>query len=78
MDSHIVEHYQTAAKVHTLCRKKASDMIQPGVKLLDIAEEIEALTLKHGCGIAFPVNLSLNDIAAHYTPPAKDETIVST
>lgn len=76
MDPHVVEHYEDAAKVHALCRKKAVDMIQPGVKLLDIAEEIEALTLKHGCGIAFPVNLSLNDVAAHYTPAHDDATKV--
>lgn len=76
MDSQIVEYYQDAAKVHNLARKKAEDMIQPGVKLLTIAEEIEALTKKHGCGIAFPVNLSLNDIAAHYTPSSDDAQVV--
>lgn len=76
MDSKIVEHYQTAAKVHALCRAKAREMIQPGVKLLDIAEEIESLTEKNGCGIAFPLNLSLNDVAAHYTPRENDDTVV--
>lgn len=77
MDSKIVEYYQTAAKVHALCRARAREMIQPGVKLLDIAEEIEGLTKKHGCGVAFPLNLSLNDVAAHYTPSVDDETVVS-
>ncbi len=76
MDSKIIEHYQTAAKVHEMCRARAREFIQPGIKLLDIAEEIESLTKKHGCGIAFPVNLSLNDIAAHYTPSATDDTLV--
>lgn len=76
MKQEIVESYETAAKVHALCRARAHDFIQPGVKLLDIAEEIESLTKKHGCGIAFPLNLSLNELAAHYTPSEKDETIV--
>ncbi len=76
MNTQIIEHYQTAAKVHELCRAKAREMIQPGVKLLDIADEIEALTKKHGCGIAFPLNLSLNEIAAHYTPSDTDDTVV--
>jgi methionyl aminopeptidase len=76
MNAQIIENYETAAKVHELCRKRARDFIQPGVKLLDIAEEIEALTKKHGCGIAFPLNLSLNEIAAHYTPSHNDETRV--
>lgn len=73
MDSEIVDHYQTAAKVHALCREKARRMIEPGIKLLDIANEIESLAEKHGCGNAFPLNLSLNDIAAHYTPKEDDE-----
>jgi methionyl aminopeptidase len=76
MDVKIIENYETAAKVHELCRKHAYEFIQPGVKLLDIAEEIESLTQKHGCGIAFPLNLSLNDVAAHYTPSENDDTIV--
>ena len=76
MSPEIIENYETAAKVHALCREKARAFIQPGVKLVDIAEEIESLTKKHGCGIAFPLNLSLNDIAAHYTPSDKDETLV--
>ncbi|MEK6970846.1 MAG: type II methionyl aminopeptidase [archaeon] len=76
MEPHVIEHYQDAAKVHALCRKKAVEMIQPGIKLVDIAETIESLTQKHGCGIAFPLNLSLNDIAAHYTPSAGDEQVV--
>lgn len=76
MNTQIIEHYQTAAKVHELCRKRAREFIQPGVKLLDIADEIESLTKKHGCGIAFPLNLSLNDVAAHYTPSDGDKTIV--
>jgi methionyl aminopeptidase len=76
MDEKIVENYQTAAKVHALCRAKAREMIQPGVKLLTIADEIESLTQKHGCGVAFPLNLSLNEAAAHYTPSENDETRV--
>ncbi len=76
MDPHIIECYETAAKVHALCRTHARNTIQPGMKLLDIAEDIEALTQIHGCGIAFPVNLSLNEVAAHYTPSENDETTV--
>ncbi|MFH0970583.1 MAG: type II methionyl aminopeptidase [Candidatus Diapherotrites archaeon] len=76
MEHSIVEHYQTAAKVHALCRKRAEEFIQPGMKLLDIAEEIEPLMKKNGCGIAFPLNLSLNELAAHYTPSEEDDTRV--
>lgn len=76
MEPLIVENYQEASRVHALCRKKALDMIQPGVKIIDIADEIESLILKEKCGIAFPINLSANEVAAHDTAGENDTRIV--
>ena len=42
--------------------------------LLEIAEKVETKILQLGGRPAFPVNLSLNSIAAHYTPSLGDET----
>ena len=42
--------------------------------LVEIAEKIEAKILELGGEIAFPVNLSIDDVAAHYTPTLRDET----
>jgi len=61
--------------------KQASDyaktIIKPGVKLLDIAEKIEDKIMELGGKLAFPVNLSINEIAAHYTPSHDDSTLAS-
>jgi len=48
---------------------------KPGMKLIEIAEAIDAKILELGGDFAFPVNLSLNEIAAHYTPELGDDTI---
>ena len=49
--------------------------IKKGMLLLEIAELIENKIYEMGGEPAFPVNLSINEIAAHYTPSMNDETI---
>jgi methionyl aminopeptidase len=67
-----------AAEVHRLVRKHARKHIRPGMRMTDIAENIEdgtrALVEANGfeSGIAFPTGLSLNNCAAHYSPNAGD------
>ena len=53
----------------------AKKIAKPGMTLLSIAEQIENKITELGAKPAFPLNLSLNHIAAHYTPFPKDETI---
>jgi methionyl aminopeptidase len=47
-------------------------MIAEGVSLHSVAEETEALIRKKGAKPAFPVNISINQIAAHFTPASND------
>lgn len=51
------------------------EKIGSGVKLLDVAEFVEKLTVEKGAVPAFPCNISINDRAAHYTPVADDKTV---
>lgn len=55
--------------------QKAKSMIKPGVKLLDVAEHVEKYVRDNGFGCAFPLNLSVNNEAAHYTPSLLDEKV---
>jgi len=71
MDKEILEKYVKAGEISKEVKKFARDEIKPGLKLLDLAEKIEKM-IKDKAGIAFPVNISLNDIAAHYTPDIGD------
>lgn len=50
----------------------ARDMVKPGVKLISVAEKVEGFLKEKGYGAAFPLNLSINDQAAHYTPILDD------
>ncbi|MFH0752107.1 MAG: type II methionyl aminopeptidase [archaeon] len=48
---------------------------KPGVKLLDLANKADGKIFALDGRPAFPINLSLNHIAAHYTPGIDDETV---
>ncbi len=63
-----------AGKIASEAKKYARTIAKPGVLLLEIAEKIEAKIAELGGKPAFPVNLSINDIAAHYTPSYDDKT----
>ncbi len=53
----------------------ARERVKPGAKLLDVANAIEAFAKEQGYGLAFPVNLSINEYAAHYAPSSEDERV---
>ena len=76
MDSKEAEKYTKAGKILKEVKENAKKNIKAGQKLIDIAEKIEKEIVQKGAGIAFPVNLSLNEAAAHYTPSVGDETIL--
>lgn len=76
-----METYQNirrAAEVHRQVRAYARQNIKPGMTMTEIAEMIEdgtrALVEESGMdsGIGFPTGLSVNEVAAHYTPNAGD------
>lgn len=70
------ENYIKAGKVLKQVKENAVKKAKVGMKLLELAEEIEKEIVDAGAGIAFPVNLSLNNFAAHYTPSFNDETVI--
>ena len=75
MEKTEIDSYIKAGGIAKEVKKFALDLIKPGMKLIDIAESIDAKIIELGGNFAFPVNLSLNEYAAHYTPASGDETI---
>jgi methionyl aminopeptidase len=68
MDNLEFDSYVKAGKIARGVKNFALGFIKPNMKLIDIAEKIDAKILELGGEMAFPVNLSLNEIAAHFTP----------
>jgi methionyl aminopeptidase len=71
-----LECYLKAGKIASEQREKTRRKDHVGSTLLTICESIEREIQEKGGMPAFPVNVSLNDIAAHYTAEPNDETIV--
>jgi methionyl aminopeptidase len=69
--------YLEAGKIASRIRERVRKVDFSGKRLYDICENIEK-DISSNAGIpAFPVNVSLNEIAAHYTAEPGDATVVN-
>ncbi|MDR2874018.1 MAG: type II methionyl aminopeptidase [Methanobrevibacter sp.] len=72
-----IESYEKSGKIVSKVRDDASKLIKDGLAIIDLVEFVESEIIKAGAGIAFPCNVSVNEITAHYTSPLNDENIIS-
>ncbi len=68
MDTDELSLFKEAGRVVARIREESKSLIMVDAPLLDIAETIEKMIDDEGAKPAFPVNISINDVAAHYTP----------
>ncbi len=73
MEPKELESYRKAGKIASEIREWSRELVKNNAKALDIAEKIEAKIIEAGAGIAFPVNVCINDVTAHYSPKYNDE-----
>ena len=71
-----LEAYRKAGKLVAEVREQVRPLVKPDVTLLEIAEAVEDLIAQKGVKPAFPCNVSVNEIAAHYSPPADDDSTI--
>jgi methionyl aminopeptidase len=74
MDQEIIDNYIKAGKIASRVREESRNLVKPGVLLIDLAEKIEKQIIELGGIPAWPVNISINEIAAHYSPTKGDDT----
>ncbi|MFH1064222.1 MAG: M24 family metallopeptidase [Candidatus Woesearchaeota archaeon] len=72
MEEETLNNYLKAGKIAAEAREYGRALVKPGVSILEVAEQIEAKIRSLGGKPAFPVNISFNDTAAHYTPAPND------
>ena len=76
MSKNYIQDYTKAGKAVIAAKKIARKIVIPGALLLDITKQCEAAIMNSGCELAVPVNLCLDNIAAHYSSPLDDQTTV--
>src|SRR3989338_3795004 len=75
MEKEAMDKFIKAGKIASEVRESSKDLIKDGMMLADIAEKLEQMIIDKGGVPAFPLNLSINSQAAHYTPSKNDNTI---
>jgi len=87
MDIQLLENYIKAGEIHKTVRDYIMPLLNEGIKYVDIVESIENKiademsnlnkcneTTQVNNGVAFPTGISVNNVAAHFTPSYKDDS----
>ncbi len=75
MEQEIIDKILKAGKIAQELRRYAREIVVRDKPLFEIATLIDEKIKHLGAKPAFPVNLSINEIAAHYTPAYGDATL---
>ncbi len=71
-----LEKYREAGRIAALVMRRAKRLVSKNRKLEIICNSLERDIKSHSAEPAFPVNVSVNQIAAHYTSPIDDSLIL--
>jgi methionyl aminopeptidase len=75
MNDEVYEKYKIAGKIASETLNYGKNLIKTGVSFLEVANNIELKIIEKGAGLAFPVNIAINNIAAHYSPFHNDTLV---
>jgi methionyl aminopeptidase len=75
MDNKIEKKYIQAGNITSVISKYIKSIVKPETLILEIAEKTEAEIVKQGGKPAFPVDVSCNEVAAHYSPFWQDKNV---
>jgi methionyl aminopeptidase len=74
MNQEELKSWKIAGRIAAEAIQLSETLVKENTLLIDINNKIEEFIIKKGAKPAFPVNLSLNNIAAHYTAIPNDLT----
>ncbi|HEY4822768.1 MAG TPA: type II methionyl aminopeptidase [Candidatus Bathyarchaeia archaeon] len=72
LDSEEIDSFRKAGGIIAKLRREVPALVKPGKPVIEICEELEHRIKTLGGEPAFPVNVGINEIAAHYTSPPGD------
>jgi methionyl aminopeptidase len=76
MEKEILEKYIKAGEIAAEVLSFAKGIVRKDMLVVELAEKVEKKIFELGAKPAFPVNISLNDIAAHYHPALNDKLTI--
>jgi methionyl aminopeptidase len=72
----MIESYEKAGKIVSQVREDALKLIKDGLPIIDLVNFVEGQIIEKGGFPAFPCNVSINEVTAHYTSPPGDENTI--
>lgn len=69
-------NYERAGEIAREVREEVVNFLSEGTPIIKVCEKVEGLIRKKGGEPAFPCNVSINEVAAHYTSPPKDRSVI--
>ncbi|MGP3666900.1 MAG: type II methionyl aminopeptidase [Candidatus Bathyarchaeota archaeon] len=73
-----VEKLRKAGEIASKVRGWVESFVKEGMKIIDICEAVESKILSLGGKPAFPCNVGVNEVAAHYTSPPSNLKVIPT
>jgi len=71
-DASAIEKFRRSGKILHETREEMKKYVREGIPIIDVCERAENLIREKGGKPAFPCNVSVNEVAAHYTSPPND------
>ncbi|HUT81028.1 MAG TPA: type II methionyl aminopeptidase [Candidatus Bathyarchaeia archaeon] len=72
-----LEYYLKAGQISIKVKELLREKVKIGTSVLEICEAGEAKIKELGGNWAFPLNISINNIAAHYSAPPEDTLVIT-
>src|SRR5271157_4110260 len=73
-DEEAIEKFRLSGKILRETREEMKNLVHENMPIIQVCEKAESLVREKGGKPAFPCNVSINEIAAHYTSPPGDES----
>jgi len=77
MNDEILDNYRAAGDISKKILHEGAQAVRIGGSYRELVEFVESRVQEEGAGLAFPLNVSLNEDAAHDTASAGDERVFS-
>jgi methionyl aminopeptidase len=73
-DKEELEKFRLSGRILRETREEMKTNVKENMLIIDVCEKTEALIRAKGGKPAFPCNVSINEVAAHYTAPPNDKS----
>ena len=71
-----LERFREAGMISRKVKEEAYRIVKEGARILEICETLEDIIRREGAEPAFPCNIGVNEVAAHYTATLRDISII--